>query len=1383
LLNRSLSAVFIFSLIIIVFFSCGKTEKKIQDSTIYNVSVPYKSYHEIPGVTKEEIAGIEALKSTKKSFSYGTILATEFFILEDGAYSGFIHLFAEHLSNLFDIPFEVKLLDWDDLINSTDNLSIDFISELTPTVERKQKYFMTTAIAERTLSVFLDNDTDGIETTYNLNGLNIGFFNGTITEQSIKNTYPELNFNSVYIDTVFNAAQMLWNKEVDAVIIDEPSDYEFSIYGNIKSVKILPLVYTPISLSTANPALEPVISVLDKYLVKDGLDKIHSLYTQGERSYAQFIFDLSLTEEEKAYLADLKENGKKVPVTMEADNYPLCFYDDKTHDFHGIAVDIIKEITFLTDIEFETVTNKNTTMVEILEIIKSGGAAFDAELIHTKARENDFLFPHSPYFTSNFALLSKMDYPDLKIYQVAKAVVGIVTGTAPAEMLQLLIPGNSVYKEYRTRNDALDALEKGEIDLFLTTDYIILYQTHFREKTGYKINLLFNSITERSFFGFNKNEEILCSIIEKASSKIDINKIVTNWTNRVYDYSKKITSDRFFYMLIFIAVLSVLLVIFILLLFKYNKMIIKIDRQKELFNIVNQVSSVLLEPEPQLDLQSYKDHFEESINQSMGILAKAINVDRICIWINKDKEKNRLCFYLGFQWERGIFKSHSKKDELAPDLYFDEHPVWNNILSQGNCINSNVCDMSPKEQAELKPRNILSLFVVPVFFHDSLWGFVGFDNCCKERIIADNEVLILRSASRMIANTVIRNDMTEQLEIAKDQAEQSNRSKSIFLSHMSHEIRTPMNAILGIAEIQLQKETLKFDRVVSADEESFQDISEAFEKIYESGNLLLNIINDILDLSKIESGKLEIFPIKYDIPSFINDTVQINRLRYESKPIEFSLHISENMPLDLIGDVLRIRQVLNNILSNAFKYTDQGKIEFFVSVEPDRFQKDNVTLIFRVSDTGQGMTEEQLSRIFEEYTRFNIEINRTTVGAGLGMSISKRLIELMNGEIYIESVPGKGSVFTVRIPQKRAGNEIINRELISKLKTFNFHSSIITKKVQFLREYMPYGSVLVVDDVESNIYVAKGMMIPYGLKIDTASSGFEAIRKIEENNVYDIIFMDHMMPKMDGIETVKIIREKGYNYPIIALTANALVGRKKMFLQNGFDSFISKPIDSRELDFILIEFIKNKKPEEVVEAARRVSVAERAALQREAWNITDTKAFRIIDFFIRDAENAVKVLENINLNDNEINAYITAIHGIKSALANIGEKEFSLIASKLEEAGRNRNYELLSNATPAFINTLKNLIENFKTSDNNNHEKVSDNDSDIEINQALLNEKLKEIKNACSVYDKKTAKAALDVLKKENLSGTIKKLLNDISVHLLHSEFTEIEELIFQYIK
>jgi signal transduction histidine kinase len=427
----------------------------------------------------------------------------------------------------------------------------------------------------------------------------------------------------------------------------------------------------------------------------------------------------------------------------------------------------------------------------------------------------------------------------------------------------------------------------------------------------------------------------------------------------------------------------------------------------------------------------------------------------------------------------------------------------------------------------------------------------------------------------------VRNQI--QLKSAVVSAESANRSKSTFLARMSHEIRTPLNAILGISTIQLQDESLS------------SVIKEAFTKIFISSDLLLGIINDILDMSKIEAGKLDFFNIQYDVAGMINDTVFLNMIKYEHKPIKFILNVDENVPSALVGDEMRIKQILNNLLSNAFKYTASGEVELAVSAEiPKEDPREKRTLVFHVRDTGQGMTEEQVGKLFDEYSRFNLESNRTIEGTGLGMSILKNLIQMMNGNISAESKPGKGSLFTVRLLQDYNGSPALGREAVEKLRQFRLSYDLNTKNIHIERESMTSGKVLIVDDVDINLYVAKEMLSPYGLHIDLAESGAEAIEKITQNK-YDLVFMDHIMPVMDGIETTKKIREweseefqrkhgeeaakeafgltDSGRLPIIALTANVVSGVKEMFLTNGFNGFLSKPIGLHELDNILMEWI------------------------------------------------------------------------------------------------------------------------------------------------------------------------------------------------------------------
>jgi signal transduction histidine kinase/DNA-binding NarL/FixJ family response regulator len=640
-----------------------------------------------------------------------------------------------------------------------------------------------------------------------------------------------------------------------------------------------------------------------------------------------------------------------------------------------------------------------------------------------------------------------------------------------------------------------------------------------------------------------------------------------------------------------------------------------------------------------------------------------------------------------------------------------------------------------------------------VFLDDEISAIIDFSSSDEKKLWSEDEINLASYVTNVLFGVLRKHEAELQLIEAKESAEQSNRSKGIFLAHMSHEIRTPMNAILGISEIQLQSKTLQPDR------------EEAFKQIYDSGNLLLHIINDILDFSKIEAGKMEIVPSKYDIPSLLNDTVQLNLLRYESKPIEFKLDLDENTPLELYGDEIRIKQILNNLLSNAFKYTAKGGIK--LSVYPEQVNAETVTLIFQISDTGQGMSEEQVAKLFDEYSRFNMEKNRSITGTGLGMSIVKGLIEMMGGEILVKSEVGKGTTFTVYLPQEYTGSAVCGAELTDNLRNFHFHSMPISKKAQIIREYMPYGSVLIVDDVASNLYVAKGLLAPYGLQIETAVSGIETIEKIEAGHLYDIVFMDHMMPVMDGMETTKIIRGMGYTRPVVALTANAVVGQSDIFLANGFDGFISKPIDSREMDAALKRFIRDKQPHEVIEAARQEqSKRETEASQNPASEIKDVSEMG--KFFVLDAGNAIKVIEEVfaKLPDAKaLDSYIIAVHGMKNVLANIGEAELSGVAHRLEQAGNEQDLAVITEKTSAFIDALRSLIDKYKPVNNDETTEISGEDT------VYLRDKLLAIKTACGAFDITAAKKALDDLRQKTWPGYVNEILNEISVHLLHSAF------------
>jgi len=608
--------------------------------------------------------------------------------------------------------------------------------------------------------------------------------------------------------------------------------------------------------------------------------------------------------------------------------------------------------------------------------------------------------------------------------------------------------------------------------------------------------------------------------------------------------------------------------------------------------------------------------------------------------------------------------------------------------------------------------------------------------------------------ARSANNTYGRlHDITIELKAAVEDAEAANVSKTAFLAKMSHEIRTPMNVILGITEILMQNE--KFDAKTN----------EELATIYNSCDMLLSIINDILDLSKIEAGKLEVFPEKYELASMIHDAAVLNVMRTGSKPIEFKLNVDENIPTNLIGDELRIKQILSNLLSNAFKYTNKGSIDLSFSVEEDKSGDDNkIILIFCVADTGHGMTEEEVNKMFEEYSRFNLDRHRTIEGTGLGMNITRNLLRLMNGTITVESELNKGSVFTVRIPQEKTDGGVLGNELANKLQEFRLDGMRQISKANISYEPMRYGKILIVDDVESNLFVARGLMAPYELTIDTVTSGFLAIDKIKDGNKYDIVFMDHMMPKMDGIAATEIIRDLGYTHPIVALTANAVIGQADIFLSSGFDDFISKPIDIRRLNTLLNKYIRDKQPPEVLEAARLYKSSIMTDIEPQIG-----VSPQLIEFFMLDANRAIQVLEEMMdkqepYSKDDLQLYTVTVHAMKTALINIGESELSSSASELEQAGLSEDSDAISSQTNAFIGNLRGVIAKHAMPEGYDENILRDTDYDY------LKSKLNAIKDACDIYDNKTAKEAIIELRKKAWSPQIKELLSVMAEQLLSGD-------------
>jgi len=659
-----------------------------------------------------------------------------------------------------------------------------------------------------------------------------------------------------------------------------------------------------------------------------------------------------------------------------------------------------------------------------------------------------------------------------------------------------------------------------------------------------------------------------------------------------------------------------------------------------------------------------------------------------------------------------------------------------------------------------------------------------------------------------------------QLLEANKKAESASRAKSDFLAKMSHEIRTPMNAITGMAELLLRGELSNEARGYARD-------------IKQAGNNLVSIINDILDLSKIEAGKLEIVPVKYMLSSLINDTVNIIRTRLMEKPIRFFTNIDGNIPNSLIGDEVRLRQILLNLLSNAVKYTEKGHIGLTITV--DKQDDKQILLRMGVADTGKGIKPEHQANLFDEFVRVDIKRNQGIEGTGLGLHITRRLCAAMDGKLSMESEYGKGSVFTVVVPQGIESKEpfavvdepekkkvlvyesriIYAKSVCWSLKNMKVPHTMVTNQDEFaaslysekwfyvfsgyglyekikplmeqddsvfcggkkpplvlmiewgteayipnvgfvsipiqslsiantlngkadrhdctifsvssgvIRYSFPNARLLIVDDIATNLKVAEGLLSPYNAKIDTCLSGAEAIELVKRNN-YDLIFMDHMMPEMDGIETTAVIRKlemkdevSGNNkkqIPIIALTANAVVGMKEMFIKNGFNDFLSKPIDVSKMDEILERWIPEKRegtgerdsvsrvttsnqyrnsnndsPIPFLPAIPNVDTAKGIALLRGR---LDTYK-KVLSMFCKDVDERLPQLQIMPEADT-LPAFIIQVHSLKSVTASIGAQEVSSNAAGLEAAGKAADMAFIREHLPDFTVQLAELEKNIR---------------------------------------------------------------------------------------
>ena len=1287
---------YFFPVILLALFSgCGSQGNAHNDRT-YSAggSLVFSSYRDIPGVTGEEIAAIEKIRGHTSEFIFGMILSTEAFLNTEGEIKGYSALFCEWLTELFGIKFSVNHYSWLDLLDGLENGEIAFTGELTANSERRKTYFMTGTIAQRFLKYFR---IEGSIPIAEIAGTRLPRYilqdKTTIAADVLY--YRSGKFEPVYILEYDEVYGLLKTEAADTVIAENAQEAYWDTFGDITASDFFPLIYSPVSLSTQNPKLEPIISVVQKALDNGIGNHLTELYELGHKEYLKHKLYLRFSGDELEYI----RQNPVIRLGAEYDNYPNSYFNQRYNKWQGIAHDVLEDIASLTGLEFKVTHGNNVDFFKLLQMLEAGEIDMLTEVIRSPEREGLYLWPDKSVMTDRSVLISRADYRRVTLSRIYSERIGLNRGTAHAEFFHSWFPNHPNVTEYDGQAESFDALMRGEVDLVMNSYSSLLNLINYQELPDYIVNIMFNN-SFASTFGFNIEKELLCSIVDKALAMVDTETISEQWRHRTYDYRLKLEQERIPWLIgsISLSLLVLLLVVILFLRSRFSGKKLEKLVEKRTHELAFQTAalSTLFDSIPDLiftkDLnlkflhcnKAFLEHFNKGIDEVMG------NCDSKDMGITEDEA------YAYTDMDRKVIR------ERQTITIEEGIPRFDGV------------------------KQLYETIKMPLVLNDKVVGILG-----------------------------IARDITKRKEI-EAAALAASQSKSTFLANMSHEIRTPMNAILGVTEILIQNERIP------------EDIKEGLDKIYSSCDLLLGIINDILDFSKIEAGKIDIIPAKYKVASMINDSIHLNMMRIESKPIEFDLEVNENVPAKLLGDELRIKQILNNLLSNAFKYTETGNVILSIHTEPAG--NTQVTLVLSVQDTGQGMTSDQLEKLFEEYARFNQGSKNYVEGTGLGLAITQRLINLMDGQINVESEPDKGTLFVVRLPQEIIDSEVLGKDVIENLRQFRRNYMMHRKKGQIERDPMPYGSVLVVDDAETNIYVAVGLMKLYQLQIDTVMSGQKSIDRVKSGKTYDVIFMDHMMPEMDGLEAVKRIRDLGYSSPIVALTANAVVGQADMFMENGFDDFISKPIDIRQLDSVLNKFIRDKQLPEVIEAARRQKVESSGGIQGQIDSL-------LLESFIRDADKAIIWLDEALLkNEFEDNAvlqkFTVIIHGIKSSLWNIHETELADLALKLETGGREHDIELIKKTAPEFLDKLRAILEKqeFKRGGN----KISE-DDDIEKLSGILN----IIQQKAADYDRK---GVLDIIADIKIySKETKAVLDIIAEHVLHSEFDEAEKAAEEY--
>jgi signal transduction histidine kinase/CheY-like chemotaxis protein/HPt (histidine-containing phosphotransfer) domain-containing protein len=1319
----------------------------------------FRDYRSVPGVTQEEIDDIERLKRGRSFLVYGSCPTTEAFVSHDGRVGGFSAHMASWLSVLFGIDVQPRVYDWDRLIEGLESGEVDFTGELTPTEERRSEYLMTPPIAERGTKYFRISGSPPLDEIAERRRLRFAFLSGTVTQQAVAEA-SDRPFDPIETLDYASAYLLLSTGLADAFIDESPAEAAFDSHGDVIAEDFMPVIYSDVSLATRNRELKSLVSVVTKAIEAGTNQGLMELYVRGTADYKRHKYTLLLSPDELRFLERRIASGDPILFAAEDDNYPVAFLNVEEGEFQGIALDVLREISKISGLAFEPVNSGPSEWTALLRTLDEGRASVITELIRSPDREGRYLWTDPPYSGDKYAMISLSATPDRNLSEILLSDVGLVTGTAWANAFRTWFRNHPRTREYATTDQAFAALERGEIELLMGTRNLNLGMTNYRERTGFKVNHVFD-VGFESNFGLNIHETMVRSLISKAIPLVDCQAITDRWLQRSFDYRGTLARSR----VPWLAGLAAFLVL--LLAFSSSYMRRKSRESKELelevqdrtAEIAGQREEAYRQLKARGDFLARMSHeIRTPMNAIIGMAELALREripDEASEMIsNILRAGNSLLTIINDILD--FSKIESGRMEIVPAEYRLGQLVSDAVGIAGTRLSGKpvefLVEADPRLPAtlfgdELRIRQVmLNLLSNAAKYTKTGWVRLRVET--GTRLSPDGLCAWPRRPSGETcewhpgmgppatpsgefcvwpppdpADRAVGDADTGPADAPGPDAPGPAASAAVAAGSAGPPPRLEPPDATGRTGPELSG--------AGAAGRTGPELSGADAAAAREDGVPERVV---LRIEVSDSG-IGIRP--EDMSKLFGTFAQVDqRANRGIEGTGLGLAITRNLAA-LMGGTVTARSEYGK--GSAFTAEIPQDVRCpYVPLAALKDSSDARALFLEPDPARAESLEWTLARLGAswEIAGDPVSFKNLLRGGSFAYVFAQEEDELLAAGLISEAGSAARPVYLSppgQKPERIPGALSCPRPLWSLPLSKILNDEQDARPVRELSNAAltaPTARALVVDDLTVNLKVARGLLGPFKVEVDTCESGAEAVRLADER-AYDIIFMDHVMPGMDGIEATERIRSgpNGRQVPIIALTANAVSGMREMFMSHGMNGFISKPIETGKLEAALRDWlppdkiVKQPAPEPPSNGGAKGAKGHKPLTSPAAPDPAPAPAkalrpdkggehFRDGGFdpdaslaqLAGDHELMLEVLELYvdstpalldrirGLDPDDVGGCATAFHTIKGASLNVGARKVGEMAASLEKAAKEGDAETVLQNCHDFIETVEGLL-------------------------------------------------------------------------------------------